>query len=172
MLFAALDAARLAGAKVVFDGNYRPRNWSSAAEARGAISEMLRRVDIALTSAEDERAVHGDGDAAVTARRLSACGIPEVVVKLGAEGALVVSDARDMHLPASPQGPVVDTTAAGDSFNAAYLAARLAGCTPVESAKAGHALAGVVVCHPGAIIPREAMPRDLLSLGCKGVRHG
>ena len=54
--------------------------------------------------------------------------------------------------------PVVDTTAAGDSFAAAYLAARLDGTDPVAAARAGHHLAGVVVCYPGAIIPREAMP--------------
>jgi 2-dehydro-3-deoxygluconokinase len=55
-------------------------------------------------------------------------------------------------------GTVVDTTAAGDSFAAAYLFARLNGVGAVAAAKAGHHLAGTVVCHPGAIIPREAMP--------------
>jgi 2-dehydro-3-deoxygluconokinase len=54
--------------------------------------------------------------------------------------------------------PVVDTTAAGDSFAAAYLAARLGGALPEDAARAGHRLAGLVVCHPGAIIPRSAMP--------------
>jgi 2-dehydro-3-deoxygluconokinase len=54
--------------------------------------------------------------------------------------------------------PVVDTTAAGDSFAAAYIAARVAGSDPVEAARAGHRLAGVVVGYPGAIIPRYAMP--------------
>ena len=58
--------------------------------------------------------------------------------------------------------PVVDTTAAGDSFAAAYIAARLAGEDPVEAARAGHGLAGVVVCHPGAIIPRAVMPSDII----------
>jgi Sugar kinases, ribokinase family len=58
--------------------------------------------------------------------------------------------------------PVVDTTAAGDSFAAAYIAARLAGAGPVEAARAGHHLAGVVVCHPGAIIPRAAMPAGVI----------
>jgi 2-dehydro-3-deoxygluconokinase len=58
--------------------------------------------------------------------------------------------------------PVVDTTAAGDSFSAAYIAARVAGANPVDAARAGHRLAGVVVCHPGAIIPRAAMPANIL----------
>jgi 2-dehydro-3-deoxygluconokinase len=63
------------------------------------------------------------------------------------------------HIKAEPiVGEVVDTTAAGDSFAAAYLAARLAGADPIEAARAGHHLAGVVVGYPGAIIPRSAMP--------------
>ena len=58
--------------------------------------------------------------------------------------------------------PVVDTTAAGDSFAAAYIAARLGGADPVQAARAGHRLAGVVVCYAGAIIPRAAMPPGAL----------
>jgi 2-dehydro-3-deoxygluconokinase len=49
---------------------------------------------------------------------------------------------------------VVDTTAAGDSFSAAYLASRLKGGSPVEAAEAGHRLASRVIQVPGALIPR------------------
>ena len=85
----------------------------------------------------------------------------EVVLKL-AEPASIVRFAGVSHqVKAEPMTkPVVDTTAAGDSFAAAYVAARLAGAEPVEAARAGHRLAGVVVCHPGAIIPRCAMPPE------------
>ncbi len=161
VLFDALDRARAAGARVVFDGNYRPRNWSAVAQARAAMDAMLDRVDIVLTSAEDEGAVHGDADAQATVMRLRARGIEEIVVKLGSEGALVAGPAGATRLPATPLGPVVDTTAAGDSFNAAYLAARLGGRDAVAAAQAGHLLAGSVIAHPGAIIPREAMPAGL-----------
>ncbi len=161
-LMAGLDAARAAGARVVFDGNYRPRNWSGVAEARAAMSAMPGRADIVLTSFDDEQAVHGDGDAPATVRRLRRLGIGEIVVKLGASGCLVADGERERHLPATPRGPVVDTTAAGDSFNAAYLAARLAGVAPLAAAAAGQALAGAVICHPGAIMPRAAMP-DMLA---------
>ncbi len=53
---------------------------------------------------------------------------------------------------------VVDTSGAGDSFNAGYIAARASGATPEDAATAGHTLASVVIGHHGAIIPRAAMP--------------
>jgi 2-dehydro-3-deoxygluconokinase len=57
---------------------------------------------------------------------------------------------------------VVDTTAAGDSFGAGYMAARLAGKDPASAARDGHTLAGAVIRQRGAIIPRECMPAELL----------
>ncbi|MEM7283930.1 MAG: PfkB family carbohydrate kinase, partial [Pseudomonadota bacterium] len=57
-----------------------------------------------------------------------------------------------------PVEKVVDSTAAGDSFNAGYLAARFAGLGCVEAAEQGNKLAATVVQYPGAIIPRTKMP--------------
>jgi 2-dehydro-3-deoxygluconokinase len=50
----------------------------------------------------------------------------------------------------------VDPTAAGDSFNAAYIAARLLGRPPAEAAAAAHHLAAQVIRHRGALMPRAA----------------
>jgi 2-dehydro-3-deoxygluconokinase len=51
----------------------------------------------------------------------------------------------------------VDSTAAGDGFNAAYIAARLAGERPTQAAGAAHRLAGQVIRHRGALMPRTAV---------------
>ena len=97
----------------------------------------------------------GEGHDGLLARIAS----PEAVLKLAEPASIVRSGGASHEVRAEPvTNPVVDTTAAGDSFAAAYLAARLDGADPVEAARAGHHLAGVVVCYPGAIIPRSAMP--------------
>lgn len=149
-----LGRLKARGVQLAFDGNYRPRGWANAAAARAAFEAILPLIDLALPTFEDEEALFGDADAEATAARLHAAGVGEVVVKQGARGALA---GAEWIAPARAVQPV-DTTAAGDSFNAAYLAARFRGLPPAAAARAGHALAGAVILHPGAILPREAMP--------------
>ena len=76
---------------------------------------------------------------------------------------MVVADGVACLVEAPPVALVVDTTAAGDSFAAAYLAGRDAGLAPADAAVVGHRLAGIVVQHRGAIIPLSAMPGALAS---------
>jgi 2-dehydro-3-deoxygluconokinase len=155
-LFAALAAARRQGARVAFDGNYRPRLWGpDPRQARPVFAAMLEMTDICLASDADEALLWGDAGPAATLDRLTRAGVGEVVVKCGAEGALLTGGTA---VPTAANPAPVDTTAAGDSFNAAYLAARLAGHDPRAAAAAGHRLAGRVIAHPGALIPRADMP--------------
>jgi len=156
-LFATLEFARERGVRVVFDGNFRPRNWKGdLTRARAVYAQALKRTSIALPTFEDEVQLWGDGSPAATAERLATFGVQEVVVKNGAEGALVVAGGAAQFVPIPQPVEPVDTTAAGDSFNAAYLAARLGGEAPAVAAEAGHALAGRVIRHRGAILPRQA----------------
>jgi 2-dehydro-3-deoxygluconokinase len=157
-LLAIVDAARRAGARVAFDSNYRPRGWPEVASAREEMTTIYARVDIALPSLEDERALYGDTGAEAVADRLAGFGIPEIVVKDAAGPCLVRLGEDSWTIPAEAVGRVVDTSAAGDAFNAAYLAARLQGAAPDAAARAGHRLAATVIQYPGAIIPRVAMP--------------
>jgi 2-dehydro-3-deoxygluconokinase len=156
-LMALADRVRAQGGRVVFDSNFRPAGWPDPDEARAAFDQMLRRVDIALPTLDDDQALFGVQDAADCARRLHDLGVAEVAVKLGADGCHLSSDGRSGLVPAEKVARVVDSTAAGDSFNAGYLAARLAGAEPAAAAAQGHRIAARVIGHPGAVIPLAAM---------------
>jgi 2-dehydro-3-deoxygluconokinase len=158
-----LKSAKTAGAKIAFDSNYRPRGWRGDAErARTAFRRFLTLCDIALPSLDDEQALWSDKDATATLARFAALGVPEIVVKAASSGAYIMENGAVVHLPTPEPVAPVDTTAAGDSFNAAYLAHRAQGATQRQAVQAAHRLAGIVIRHPGAIAPREAT--DMLSL--------
>lgn len=154
---AALHAARRNGALVAMDSNYRPRGWAGDPDrARPTFERFWRLVDIAMPTLDDEQALWGDADEQATAARLRDLGAREVVMKLGSRGAFVAGDGHEQVVAAESGVRVVDTTAAGDSFNAAYLAARRSGASPVDAARHGNRLAAVVIQHRGAIAPADA----------------
>jgi 2-dehydro-3-deoxygluconokinase len=156
-LFAALRTARASGALVAFDPNHRPRLWPDADAARAAFGEALGLADIALPTFPDEQALFGDADPEAAARRIAALGAGEVVVKNGEAPALIWHDGRGAVVPAVHVAAPVDTTGAGDAFNGAYLAARLAGAEPVEAARKAHRVAATVVQVRGALAPFEVL---------------
>jgi 2-dehydro-3-deoxygluconokinase len=152
-----LTHARASGGRVAFDGNFRPRGWAGDHDrARATFTRFLRLTDIALPTFEDEAALWGDSSPQGTVTRLRDLGIEESAVKLGADGVLLSSQGQTQSVPVPACVRAVDTTAAGDSFNAGYLASRLLGHAPAAAALAGHRLAGAVIGHRGAIVPREA----------------
>jgi 2-dehydro-3-deoxygluconokinase len=154
-LLAGIKRARLLGARFVFDTNFRVRGWPDRDIARQAFGAAFEAADIVLASTEDLLALYpGESTADLIARIPG----PEVVLRLTEPVSLLRVAGASTEVRAEPvTKPVVDTTAAGDSFAAAYIAARLAGANPIEAASAGHRLAGLVVCYPGAIIPASAM---------------
>jgi 2-dehydro-3-deoxygluconokinase len=152
---ATLEPARKAGVRVAFDCNFRPSGWKGdVGRARTVFIEALKRVDIALPTFDDEAILWGDPSPESTVERMQAFGIAEVAVKNGPGSALVASDTTREHVPVPEVITPVDMTAAGDGFNAGYLAARLAGAKPLDAAATAHRLAGEVIRHRGAIIPR------------------
>jgi 2-dehydro-3-deoxygluconokinase len=152
---AVLEVARQQGAKVAFDGNFRPRGWKGdLPRTRTVFIEALKRVDIALPTFDDEAVLWGDPSPQATVARLQAFGIGEIVVKNGPNSALVAAGGGQEFVPVPEVVVPVDTTAAGDGFNAGYLAARLSGVEAAQAAGAAHRLAGNVIRHPGALLPR------------------
>jgi 2-dehydro-3-deoxygluconokinase len=156
-LLATIEMARKNGTKIAFDGNFRPRGWKGDLNrARAVFVEALKRVDIALPTFEDEALLWGDASPEATVERLQAFGINEIAVKNGPNSALIALAGAREQVPVPQVVQPVDTTAAGDSFNAAYLAARVAGEAPAAAAATAHRLASEVIRHRGAIVPRAA----------------
>jgi 2-dehydro-3-deoxygluconokinase len=153
-LLETLIEARQRDARIVFDNNYRPRLWASVEDAQAAYRNVLPHVDLALLTVEDEQALFGYADCDAVFAAYEQVGTPEVVLKRGAQACLIRCDGESFEVPAQKVERVVDTTAAGDSFSAAYLASRLKGGSPADAAEAGHRLASRVIQVPGALIPR------------------
>lgn len=155
-LLNAITAARAAGSLVAFDPNYRPRLWPDSETAQAAITQALAVTDIALPTFPDEQMLFGDASAETTAARLAGR-VKEIVVKNGEQPALVAAGGNAERIPAIHVPSPVDTTGAGDSFNGAYLAARLAGSAPAEATRRAHRVAATVVQVRGALAPFEAL---------------
>jgi 2-dehydro-3-deoxygluconokinase len=157
-LYEELDRARAAGALVVFDTNYRPVGWPSRTAARAEVETLADRCDLALPTLADDQELFGVTTADACAAWYAERGVSEVVVKLGERGCLIrQGDGREETVPADRVDRVVDTTAAGDSFNGRYLAERITGRDPVSAARRAHRTAGHVIGHRGAIAPPETM---------------
>ena len=139
-LITALRSAREAGARVAFDTNFRIRGWPDLDIARAVYRDAFEAADIVLASTEDLLPLYaGESNDRLMARIPS----PEVVLKLSVPASIVRLEDSSHEVKAEPvTKPVVDTTAAGDSFAAAYIFARLVGAEPVEAARTGHRVAG------------------------------
>ncbi len=156
-LFGLMQNLHDAGKTIIFDNNYRPRLWSSVAEANAAYTQTYALCDIALITLSDEaERLNLSEEQALQGAFALPC--PETVVKRGAASTLLKTLSGRFEVPTRPVVSIVDTTAAGDSFGAGYIAARLSGLTPDAAAKNGNALAATVIQHQGAIIPRDKMP--------------
>jgi ribokinase len=131
--------------------------------------ELLTCADY-VTPNETELAIltGGAGDAptdAARAARLRSLGARQVIVKQGGRGALLVNDAGEQFWPALPV-QAVDTTAAGDAFNAAFAVALAEGRDELEAVTWGCAAGAHMVEHPGVVpgLPtREQLERRLAS---------
>ncbi len=153
---ALVDLRAKRATKVAFDSNYRPALWENRATARAVMERMWQLADIALPSIDDEMALYGDASEEAVVARFAARDWDGIAIKRGSRGPLSPQMAADQLPDFQAATKVVDTTAAGDSFNGGYLAAFLAGAGEAERMAAGHRLAAEVVAVPGAIIPRAS----------------
>jgi len=155
-LVEALSKRRAEGALIAFDSNYRPKLWEDAATARAAMQALWDITDIALPSIDDEMALFGDASEEAVVERFAARSWQGIAIKRGVRGPISPHLSPDAHPDFPPAKRVIDTTAAGDSFNGGYFAAFMDGADEASRLAAGHSLASRVVGTAGAIIPRDS----------------
>ncbi|EMF8863982.1 sugar kinase [Vibrio parahaemolyticus] len=152
------------GVEIAFDSNFRPALWPQDENqtVKNVYQAMYQLTDVALVTFDDEQLIWGDKTPEQTIERLTSLGVGKCIVKLGADGCLVQDSTNQgssaalapQAVPTQPVAQVVDTTSAGDSFNGGFLSAYLAGADLTTSCQRGNALAGAVIQHRGAIIPK------------------
>ena len=144
------------GVAIAFDPNYRPRLWPSRETALAAVEAVVPYCRRISASAPDVEALCEQPLGAVAAD-WARQGV-QVVARAEDRTVEICADGAVLSLPAPPSVAALDTTGAGDSFNAGYLAGWLTGKTPEQAVAMGRAISAQVVQHLGAIIPAAAMP--------------
>ena len=153
LLADAIARFRKRGGRVAFDSNYRPVLWPDRATAQAEMLRFIGLADIGFPSQDDEAALFGDDGTTAILTRYARAGVPPGALKRGAAGALAL-DGSGRHRPAQAGMRVVDTTAAGDSFDAGFLAALDRGADMSQCLEEAATLAERVISVRGAILPR------------------
>jgi 2-dehydro-3-deoxygluconokinase len=160
-LYNALHKLRQQDVIVAFDSNYRPRLWRDKAEAQQAMLAIMQYTDIALLTLDDELLLWGDDSIEGCRQRYASYNLSELVLKRGADDAVIITPGAEIRIPVPPVQGVIDTTGAGDTFNAGYLAGRLQEKSIEDSARQGIRCAGIIIRHRGAIIDKAVFDKEL-----------
>lgn len=150
-VFAAIDMVKSAGGQVSYDTNLRLKLWP-VDRARAVIHAAMARCDIALPGLEDAALLTGEDDPDRIADFYLALGAKIVALTLGAEGTLVATP-DDRQRITGRRVEAVDATAAGDTFDGAFLARLIGGDTPFEAARYANAAAALSTQGYGAVAP-------------------
>lgn len=157
-LFNWLHKYREQGGKIAYDSNYRPLLWEDRKIALNAHKKMLAMTDLALLTDDDEAAIWQLQKDELS-KHLQQLEVPLLVLKQGNKGALVMPfNEESLLVPSLIIDKVVDSTAAGDSFNAGFISTYIQRLSYQEACENGHKLASTVIQHKGAVIPKAVMP--------------
>lgn len=170
-VFAALEAARIAGVRIVYDSNLRLRLWPLA-RARAVIRATIVLADYFLLSMEDAEALCGEKDADAILDWCHEAGAKVVALKLGAAG-VVGSDSVRREKISGHAVNCVDATGAGDCFAGALLARMAAGDDFWDGLRYANAAAALATTGFGAVAPLpwpDAVRRLLSGVASQGSR--
>lgn len=144
-----------AGKQIVFDSNYRERLWLCKGEAVEEFEKAFAMSDIVFAGVEDLDLLLGFKKAEEISSYLASYSIDELIIKNGEVNLLCIANQKSQWVDIVAVDNVVDTTSAGDSFNAGYLSARDNGLSVIDAAKFACRIAGFVIQQRGAIVDKE-----------------
>lgn len=151
-LVSLLRALRSRNCQILFDPNYRPVLWDSAEQAQHYLRSVLPFCSSVFPTLDDEQSLWGSVSAKDCHAFYAGYNIDEIVIKGSALTTHAFSGSDSVCLQAAPVA-AVDTTGAGDAFNAGYIAARLRGAALQHAVHCAQTLAAQVVQQHGAILP-------------------
>lgn len=145
------------GGLIAFDNNYRPRLWPDVELARQHIDSIHTLCDIVFLTYEDEVLLYQDKSIEETIERYQDKTLPLVVMTNGAEKTVLIEHGEVSMITPPTVRNVIDTTCAGDSFNAGFLKAYLTGLDAKKAVSYGHVLASHVIQYQGALMPKDLL---------------
>jgi sugar/nucleoside kinase (ribokinase family) len=155
-LLAAVDAAHEMGAIAAMDCQH-----ASATLETPGLAAALRAVDLFLPNASEAMLLTGAASPEEAVRIVSRLS-PRVIVKQGAQGALTCTDDELLSAPAIPVEEVVDTTGAGDCFNAGFLRSYLRGDDLLTCLRYGNICGGLAItAHAACATPTACQAEEL-----------
>ncbi len=150
-VFAAIDIVRSSGGRVSYDTNLRLKLWPLK-RASAVIHAAMAECDIALPGLDDARQLTGLDEPDAIADFYLRLGAGTVALTLGEDGTLVAT-ADERRRIRGRRVEAVDATAAGDTFDGAFLARLVAGDDPFEAARYANAAAALSTLGYGAVAP-------------------
>ena len=158
--FKSFALAKAAGLPIIFDVDYRPYSWPSAAVAADVLSRAAAECDMIVGNDEEFGFMAGDyGQGLAKAKSLSQESAAIVIYKMGGDGAITFADGAEIRTGIFPV-EALKPTGAGDSFMAGLMTALADGHDLKPAIMRASACASITVSAPGCA---PAMPdRDRL----------
>ncbi len=160
----AAELATKSGARVTFDPNLRIDLWKGGIkECRQEVLRILPFTDFFLPSIEELLLLMETRDSQEAINNLLELGPRVICIKMGSDGILVVdassSGAPEMFEQAAFPVDVIDTTGAGDAFNAGLITGVVEGLPLKEAVKQGNAVAALAIAKKGAMTGLPTRPQ-------------
>jgi 2-dehydro-3-deoxygluconokinase len=146
---------RNAGTQIVFDSNFRSRLWQSHDDAKQQFAQAFSLSDIVFSGVEDFFLLYQLDTFSELDNFFNDYSIAELIIKNGSDGVFYRSATEQFIVDIEPVTNVIDTTSAGDSFNSAFINAKIKQSSAVDAIKQGCQLSACIIQHKGAIIDNQ-----------------